>query len=70
MFWFGGKLMESNKEIKPDAIFISMFAIMFGAQQMGQAASMGPDIGKATAAATKVFKIMEYPSRIDAIAIE
>jgi len=39
-----------------------MFAIMFGATQAGSAASYGPDMGKATAAAEKIFKIIEYPS--------
>jgi len=37
---------------------------------MGNAAGFGPDMGKALAACTRVFGIIEYPSRIDAIAID
>jgi ATP-binding cassette subfamily B (MDR/TAP) protein 1 len=43
---------------------------MFGASHMGSASAMGPDIGKANGAATRVFKIMEYPTSIDAIALD
>lgn len=44
-----------------------MFAIMFGASQMGNATAMGPDVGKAGDAAKRVFKIIESTSKIDAI---
>jgi len=46
---------------------ISIFAILFGASQAGTAMSLGPDIGKAIAAATNVFRIIEYPSKVNAI---
>lgn len=36
---------------------------------MGNAAGFGPDMGKAMAACARVFGIIEYPSKIDAIAI-
>ena len=39
-----------------------MFAIFFGASQAGTAASLGPDVTKAKAAAEKIFKIIEIPS--------
>lgn len=39
---------------------------MFGAMQAGTAAAFGPDMGKAKAAAERVFKIIDYPSSIDA----
>lgn len=53
--------------INPKDVFIALFAIFFGAQHAGTAMSMGPDIGKAQLAATKIFKIIEYPSKINAI---
>lgn len=34
------------------------------------AMSMGPDIGKAQKAATKIFEIIEYPSKINAIKMD
>lgn len=37
---------------------------------MGNAAGFGPDMGKAVAAATRVFGIIEFPSKIDAQAID
>lgn len=40
---------------------------MFGAMQSGNAAAFGPDVGKATAAADRVFNIIDYPSSINAI---
>jgi len=57
-------------EINPKDIFIALFAIMFGATHMGSASAMGPDIGKAAGAANTVFKMIENPSSIDAIAID
>jgi hypothetical protein len=69
MFFFGGKIIKDNvneetgeAEVDPTDVFIAMFAIMFGATQAGSAASYGPDMGKANAAAEKIFKIIEYPS--------
>lgn len=46
---------------------IAIFAILFGASQTGTAMSLGPDMAKATKAATNVFRIIEYPSKINAI---
>jgi len=39
---------------------------MFAAFQAGNAAAFGPDMGKAKVAAERVFKIIDYPSAIDA----
>jgi len=68
-FLFGGKIIKDSVDeetgevgVDPGDVFIAMFAIMFGATQAGSAASYGPDMGKATAAAEKIFKIIEYPS--------
>jgi ATP-binding cassette, subfamily B (MDR/TAP), member 1 len=80
MFYSGGKLIEAYStvdengkiiklDISPDDIFGALFAIMFAGFQMGNAAGFGPDMGKAMAACARVFGIIEYPSKIDAIAI-
>merc|ERR1719454_2700359 len=39
---------------------------MFAAFQAGNAAAFGPDIGKCTVAAKRVFGIIDYPGQIDA----
>jgi ATP-binding cassette subfamily B (MDR/TAP) protein 1 len=51
-------------------VFVALFAIMMGASHAGMAASFGPDVGKAGAAATRIFGIKELPSTIDAVAID
>lgn len=55
---------------EPEDLFVALFAIMMGAQHAGMAASFGPDMGKAAAAAVRIFGIAEYPSKIDAIALD
>lgn len=78
MFYFGGLIISSSEidpvtklpSINPEDVFISMFAIMFAASQAGTAAGFGPDMGKAEAAAKKIFKIIESPSVINAIKID
>jgi len=79
LFYFGGKIIEANCEnmedpttckVSPEDVFIALFAIFFGASHVGTALSMGPDIAKAGIAATKVFKIIEQPSQINAIEID
>jgi len=49
---------------------ISLMAIMFGASQAGSAAAFGPDMGKAMAAANRIFGIVEVESAINAAAID
>ena len=56
--------------VEPKDVFIALFAIFFGANHAGMAMSMGPDIGKAQLAATKIFKIIEQPSKINAIQMD
>jgi len=74
MFYFGGMILKydakNDKKLDHADIFIALFAIMFGASQAGTAASMGPEMGKATSAAASIFKIIEYPSEINALAID
>ena len=54
-------------EINPEDIFMAMFAIFFGASQAGTAMSLGPDIGKATIAAANIYRIIQHPSKINAV---
>ena len=56
--------------VDPEDVFIATFAIMNGAMQVGSAMAMGPDMGKAGAAAKRIFGIVETPSKINAIEIE
>jgi ABC-type multidrug transport system fused ATPase/permease subunit len=70
LFWFGAFFMERDPGTSSKDVFIAMFAIMFGAQQMGTAFAMGPDAGKAELAAQKVFRIIEKPSTINAIEMD
>jgi hypothetical protein len=39
---------------------------MYGSMHMGNAAAMGPDMGKCKGAAESVFNIIDYPSQINA----
>lgn len=73
-FFFGGLVIEEGYDevtntysISPEDIFMTIFAILFGASQAGTAMSLGPDIGKAMIAAKNVFRVLEYPSKINAI---
>jgi ATP-binding cassette subfamily B (MDR/TAP) protein 1 len=66
MFWGGGYFLSTVEGLNAGDVFSALFAIMFGATAMGEAAAYGPDIGKATAAADKIFKIIDFPSTIDA----
>ena len=43
---------------------------MFGASHAGTAAAFGPDQGKGEAAAERIFKIKDYPSKINAVQID
>jgi len=77
MFFFGGLIIknsvdEETGEVKTSAedVFIALFSIMFGANAAGNAASFGPDMEKANAAATKIFKIIEVPSTINAVEMD
>jgi len=78
MFWAGGAIIKNSEideetgelSINPEDIFIALFAIMFGANAAGTAASFGPDAGKAEAAAQKIFRIIETKSTINAIKMD
>lgn len=51
-------------------VFVAIFSIFFGASQAGTAMSMGPDVGKAGVAAAKIFRIIEAPSKINAMEMD
>lgn len=79
LFFLGGEVIEASCEdpkdpssctVNPKDVFVALFAIFFGANQLGTATAMGPDIGKANAAATKIFKILEQPSEINALKMD
>ena len=77
MFYFGGVIIKNSFDeetgkptLDPSDVFAALFAIMFGASQAGTAASMGPEMGKATSAAGNIFRIIEHPSEINAIQID
>jgi len=68
IFYFGGMIMKNAMEEGPDPdtgvyrinpadVFTAMFAIMWGASHAGAAAAFGPDMGKARAAAERIYKI-------------
>jgi len=46
-------------------MFIAMFVFIFGVITAAEASAMGPDVAKATKAATKIFAIIDRPSKID-----
>lgn len=54
MMYIGGKIIKDSIDeatglptINPEDVFKALFAIMFGAFQVGQAIGFGPDVGKA-----------------------
>ena len=73
MFYIGGVIIKGSIDedgkstLKPRDVFTAIFSIMFGAMNAGTAAAYGPDMGKAKSAALRIFKIMEYPSAINAM---
>jgi len=69
MFYTGGKIVE-NFGADPENVFIAIFCIMFGAQQLGSSSAFGPDMGKAKGAAVRIFELIDNPSSIDAIKID
>jgi len=69
LFMSGAFFMTVDPTLDAQAVFITIFAILFGAISSGQANQFGPDLGKAAIAAEKVFKISEVPSEINAVDI-
>ena len=69
LFYVASVVIE-NTDAKQSDIFVAIFCMLFGAQQAGEAAGWGPDIGKATAAAEKVFGYIDQLSSINAIEMD
>lgn len=66
----GSEFQNVTCDPSPKDVFIALFAIFFGASQAGTAMSLGPDFAKTAAAATKIFKIIEEPSEINAVEMD
>lgn len=69
MFYFGTIFMLNDSKLTGEDVFVAIFAMFFGAYAAGQASTFGPDIGKATEAAAKIFRITDIPSEINAVDI-
>ena len=71
MFYAASKFIKAYPDdIGMDDIFIALFAMIFGAATAGSAAAFGPDIGKATVAAERIFSIIEHESTINALEMD
>jgi ATP-binding cassette, subfamily B (MDR/TAP), member 1 len=77
LFYFGGLIIKNSVDeetgevkINSEDVFITLFAIIFGANAAGNAASFGPDMEKAEVAAKKIFKVLEAPSKINAVEMD
>jgi len=75
IFFFGGFLIHITRDDGEDAIkatnvFAAIFPIMFGAFQAASAGAAFSDLGKAEAAAEKIYRIIQYPSMINAVAMD
>lgn len=60
--FYAGALFMVHFHEDPLHMFIAIFAIMFASIEIGQSQQFGPDIGKAKAAATKIFSIIDQPT--------
>ena len=56
-------------KLKPETVWTSLFAMMFGAFATGEINAFGPDAEKGKKAAVKIFTITETPSEIDPLAV-
>lgn len=63
-----GTIGNLENNIDPFKSMLAIFVMIFGAMEAGQANQFGTDMGKATAAAKKVFTILDIPSKINPIA--
>lgn len=67
ILYFGTLILVKDDSLDGEKVFISIFAMIFGAFGAGQAASYGPDANKGNAAAAKIFTITDTPSTINAV---
>ncbi|EMC92576.1 hypothetical protein BAUCODRAFT_77161 [Baudoinia panamericana UAMH 10762] len=62
-YWWGARLVR-NGEYTEKAFFTVLPALLFSAQSSGQLFSLSPEIARAKAAATSVFKLLSYEPHI------
>lgn len=74
LFWAGVAFLQDNFnedenkfDVEADVINVSIFSTVFGALCAGTAHFFGPNYSVSKKAAERVFDILEYPSKIDAI---
>lgn len=71
LYYFGAYFITySENPSDPNAIidvFTAIFAMMFGAMGSAQGQQFGPDMGKGKAAATKIFTMVDTPTKINAV---
>lgn len=51
-------------------VFTAIYAMMFGAMGSAQGQQFGPDIGKAKAAANKIYGMVDYPTKVNAVEVD
>ncbi|KAL0955249.1 hypothetical protein HGRIS_004144 [Hohenbuehelia grisea] len=65
VFWYGVQLV-SRREYTPFQIFVVLMGTTFGAIEVGQIASMAPDISSAKGAAVETIKLIDATPKINA----
>ncbi|CBZ51791.1 hypothetical protein NCLIV_015830 [Neospora caninum Liverpool] len=64
IFWYGGKLIETEGLSAVD-IMQTTFALMFAGSSIGQTVLFSSDAGKAEKASERIFYLIDRPSKID-----
>jgi hypothetical protein len=71
LYYFGALFItKAENPENPDLVnnvFTAIFAMMFGAMGAAQGSQFGPDMGKGKAAANKIFAMIDYPTKVDAV---
>lgn len=75
LFFLGGLMVYNTKDDGPDAIpnksvFQAIFPVVYGAFQLATALSGLGDITLAAVSAEKIFKLIQYPSSINAVEMD
>lgn len=60
---------ENGFDVEADQVNISIFVTVFGSLCAGTAGFFGPNYSESVAAAKRVFEILEYRTKIDAVAM-
>uniref|UniRef100_A0A0K0DQT7 ABC transmembrane type-1 domain-containing protein n=1 Tax=Angiostrongylus cantonensis TaxID=6313 RepID=A0A0K0DQT7_ANGCA len=68
-FWVGTIFVDS-KQMYPADVYRVFFAFMFCGQVVGHISSFIPDVVKARLAASLIFYLIEYPTKIDSLSEE